>query len=45
MSIWTLDGLQVLDSARLLVLFTAHRRVRRDVVDHEVFVFLAGEPD
>jgi len=31
-SVGTLDGLQVLDPARLLVLFTAHRRVRRDVV-------------
>ncbi len=28
-----LDGLQVLDPARLLVLFAAHRHVRRDVVD------------
>lgn len=32
-SIGSLDGLQVLDPARLLVLFAAHRHVQRDIVD------------
>jgi len=31
-SVGTLDGLQVLDPARLLVLLAAHRRVSRDIV-------------
>lgn len=32
-SIGPLDGLQVLDPARLLILFAAHRHVQRDVVE------------
>jgi hypothetical protein len=32
-SVGSLDGLQVLDPVRLLVLFAAHRHVQRDIVD------------
>jgi hypothetical protein len=39
-SIGTLDGLQVLDPERLLVLFAAHRRAKRDIVDR----FRVGVP-
>jgi hypothetical protein len=42
-SVGTLDGLQVLDPARLLVLFAAHRRVSRDILSRFRVAVPAGE--
>jgi hypothetical protein len=42
-SIGTLDGLQVLDPVRLLVLFAAHRRAKRDIVNRFRVEIPAGE--
>ena len=42
-SVTSLDGLQVLDPARLLVLFAAHRRVQRDITKQWRVVATATE--